>query len=87
MKKKFKRFFEKIVVLSLAMLLIVSTFAVPVKAYYKEIVIKKGVLVKYNSLESEVRIPDGVKEIGDHAFEDQGNMVSIYIPDSVKNRE
>ena len=47
-------------------------------------VILKEVLQTYEGNDSEVFIPEGVTEIGDHAFLCCDSLVSVYIPDSVK---
>lgn len=46
-------------------------------------VIQDGVLIKYNGWQSFVDIPDTVTAIGDSAFENNKNMMSVNIPDSV----
>ncbi len=51
---------------------------------YSDFKIIDGVLEKYYGLNENVIIPNGVKEIGESAFEDCKTMTSITIPDSVK---
>ncbi|MCM1165781.1 MAG: leucine-rich repeat domain-containing protein [Lachnospiraceae bacterium] len=47
-------------------------------------VIENGVLIRYAGGAAEVRIPDGVSEIGAGAFFDNDSIESVYIPDSVE---
>ncbi|MBU5424891.1 leucine-rich repeat protein [Tissierella pigra] len=76
------------VILLLFMLLgLVSTFSIPVQAEGL-FNIKNGVLVRYDGdfgsdFPENVVIPDGVTEIGDHAFFDHDKIKSVFIPDSV----
>lgn len=45
--------------------------------------IKDNVLVKYSGSETEIVIPDGIIEIGAHAFEFQKKIVSVTMSESV----
>ncbi len=45
--------------------------------------IKSGVLKAYYGTDRGVVIPEGVKEIGDHAFEDCDHLTEIVIPEGV----
>lgn len=45
--------------------------------------IEDGILIKCGDTEGEVKVPDGVKAIGDNAFYQCGSIESIRIPDSV----
>lgn len=47
---------------------------------WKEIEIKKGVLVKYRGQDSEFTIPNNVTSIGSYAFSDCKSLESIVIP-------
>ena len=49
----------------------------------KDFVIRNGVLEKYRGDDPEVVIPDGVKSIGELAFQYCTSLTSITIPDSV----
>ncbi len=46
--------------------------------------IQNGVLVKYNGKESEIIVPDGVKEIGEYAFKNATHLRKITFPDSLQ---
>ena len=46
--------------------------------------IKGGVLVKYHGSDTDVTIPDSVKEIAEEAFADQDGIKHLYIPATVK---
>ena len=42
-----------------------------------------GELTKYNGTSTEIKIPDGVKIIKEHAFENMPALKSVYMPDSI----
>lgn len=46
-------------------------------------VIEKGVLKKYKGEDAVVVVPDGVKSIAEHAFDNSKSLMSVTIPDSV----
>ncbi len=46
--------------------------------------IRKNVLKKYTGNESKVIVPEGVEEIGEEAFANLDNIISIVLPDSLK---
>ncbi len=48
-----------------------------------DFVIEDGVLTKYKGKSTEVIIPDGVVAIGDTAFKNKKNIVSVKIPEGV----
>ena len=47
-------------------------------------VIENGVLIKYNGWQSHVIVPDEVVEIGEGAFENNNNIVSVTLPLGIK---
>ena len=47
-------------------------------------VIEDGVLIKYNGWQSHVIVPDEVEEIGEGAFENNNNIVSVTLPLGIK---
>lgn len=50
-----------------------------------EFIIKDGVLIRYTGKKQSVIIPEGVVEIGKTAFDGCNHIVSLTIPDTVKN--
>ena len=48
-----------------------------------EFVVRNGKLIHYNGKAKEVRIPNGVKSIGEKAFEKNETIEKVFIPDSV----
>ncbi len=50
----------------------------------RDFIIRNGVLERYTGCEQEITVPDGVKEIGEHAFSRCGSAVRVFLPDSVK---
>lgn len=45
--------------------------------------IRNGILVKYNGRSCDITIPDGISEIGEGAFEDYKNLVTLSLPNSL----
>lgn len=52
--------------------------------YKKDFVIENGILKKYNGIESDIVIPDGVTEIGEAAFIEHPNLKSVTFPKSLE---
>ncbi len=48
-----------------------------------DLVISDGVLKKYNGVDYTVSIPDGIKKIGNNAFQNCKNLRSVTMPESV----
>ena len=51
----------------------------------KEFRIERGILVKYSGSDEELKIPGGVREIGERAFMDNVHLKKIIIHDGVKS--
>lgn len=49
-----------------------------------DFIIEKGVLKEYKGNDTDIIIPDSVKEIGEEAFKGSKYLTSVVIPDSVK---
>ena len=49
--------------------------------------IEDGVLIRYNGTFSEAAIPEGVTVIGNKAFEDCRDLLTVYFPESVETVE
>jgi len=71
-------------IISLTIIFSISGFD-PAKAASEDFVIENGVLIEYKGNDTEVTIPDGVKEIGEGAFGDCYQILIINIPDSVES--
>ena len=58
----------------------------PVSAGYDtDFVVEKSVLLRCNSFtEKNIRIPDGIKQIGDAAFQGMNNIETVRIPEGVE---
>ncbi|MGI6173880.1 MAG: leucine-rich repeat protein [Christensenellales bacterium] len=80
-----KRNLRRILSLALLALLLVSTVPLPLSPAVAEdeFVIVGGVLTRYNGPGGNVRIPKGVTEIGESAFEDRINLKTVTIPNGV----
>ncbi len=50
---------------------------------YKEFVIENGVLIKYQGVEEEVIVPEGITEIGHSAFAENETLRSVILPEGV----
>lgn len=46
-------------------------------------VVGDGILVAYGGMGSQVRIPDGVKQIGPEVFKENTRITNVYLPESV----
>lgn len=56
----------------------------PIVRGYCDFVVDNGVLVKYTGDRIEITIPDTVKEIAPHVFEENSNLKKVNLPDSVE---
>ncbi|HBA68218.1 MAG TPA: hypothetical protein DCZ40_02545 [Lachnospiraceae bacterium] len=46
-------------------------------------VVGDGILVAYGGMGSQIRIPDGVKQIGPEVFKENTRITNVYLPESV----
>lgn len=72
------------VVLAIIVLFILNNLKDDDFKAYPDFKIVEGVVEKYYGTNENIVIPQGVKEIGECAFEDCETMTSVTIPDSVK---
>lgn len=56
----------------------------PIVRGYCDFVVDNGVLTKYTGDRIEITIPDTVKEIAPHVFEENSNLKKVNLPDSVE---